>query len=70
MKNYLIKDITELIVVIIAMIIVLFVEFSPVIIALIENNWWFLLLFIVSWIPALVVGLLLAFIYTIIFDDI
>ena len=38
MKNYLIKDITELIVVIIAMIIVLFVEFSPVIIALIENR--------------------------------
>ncbi len=36
------------------LILAVIVEFSPILISFLTGNWWFMLLFLISWIPSLV----------------
>lgn len=53
MKKFLID-----VVLIISIIILGFIFLFPIIISIITDNWWFLFLFWVSWIPTVVVAMI------------
>lgn len=50
---------TETVVIIMGILVILALEFSPLIVAAVTGNWWYMFLFLVSWIPTAVVIMIL-----------
>jgi len=63
------KEILKLIILVLFILLVILVIFSPIIISIITGNLWFLLLFSISWIPALIMSVIFTLVIQIIDDE-